>query len=119
MAKAAARDPAREFTLQDGFALAGGILQFFEIDAGIDPFGLDEMDKRLLEALLFKFAGGPVGLTTLAVAVSEEPETIEEVYEPYLIQEVYLKRTPQGRVATELCYQRFGLKPLPRQGELL
>ncbi|MCA1809000.1 MAG: Holliday junction branch migration DNA helicase RuvB [Kiritimatiellia bacterium] len=75
----------------------------------IDRYGLDEMDKRLLDTLVHKFAGGPVGLNSLAVSVGEEPDTIEEVYEPYLIQEGYLKRTPQGRVATDLCYQRMGL----------
>jgi Holliday junction DNA helicase RuvB len=85
----------------------------------IDEHGLDEMDKRILETILHKFAGGPVGVSSLAVSVGEEPGTIEEVYEPYLIQEGYLKRTPQGRVATELCYKKFGLKSAPRQGELL
>ncbi len=79
----------------------------------IDPYGLDEMDKRLLEVLTVKFGGGPVGLTNLAVAVGEEPDTIEEVYEPYLIQEGYLERTPRGRMATDLCYSRLGL---PQQG---
>ena len=81
----------------------------------IDPFGLDEMDKRLLEAIALKFNGGPVGLTNLAVAVGEEPDTLEEVYEPYLIQEGYIERTPRGRVATPLCYQRMGL-PAPKPG---
>jgi Holliday junction DNA helicase RuvB len=76
----------------------------------IDRHGLDEMDKRILETILLKFGGGPVGVGSLAVSVSEEPDTIEEVYEPYLIQQGYLKRTPKGREATELCYQRFGLK---------
>jgi Holliday junction DNA helicase RuvB len=85
----------------------------------IDQHGLDEMDKRILETIVQKFAGGPVGISSLAVSVGEESGTIEEVYEPYLIQEGYLKRTPQGRVATELCYKRFGLQPGPRQGELL
>ena len=86
----------------------------------IDEHGLDEMDKRILETILHKFSGGPVGVNSLAVSVGEEPGTIEEVYEPYLIQEGYLKRTPQGRVATERCYAKFGLKPgAARQGELL
>lgn len=76
----------------------------------IDTDGLDEMDKRVLETLLFRFDGGPVGLNSLAVSVGEEADTIEEVYEPFLIQEGFLKRTPQGRVATELCYRRFGVK---------
>jgi Holliday junction DNA helicase RuvB len=77
----------------------------------IDENGLDEMDKRLLEAVIVKFGGGPVGVNSLAVAVGEEPDTLEEVYEPYLIMEGYLKRTPQGRVATELSYRKLGLKP--------
>ncbi len=85
----------------------------------IDANGLDEMDKRILETVLHKFSGGPVGVNSLAVSVGEEAGTIEEVYEPYLIQEGYLKRTPQGRVATERCYARFGLKPGPAQGSLL
>lgn len=86
----------------------------------IDKYGLDDMDKRILHALVEKFAGGPVGLSSLAVSVGEEPDTIEEVYEPYLIQEGYLKRTPQGRQATELCYQRLALRPpAGRQGRLL
>jgi len=84
----------------------------------IDEHGLDEMDKRILETILHKFSGGPVGINSLAVSVGEEPGTIEEVYEPYLIQEGYLKRTPQGRVATERCYQKFGLKDRGRSGEL-
>ncbi len=79
----------------------------------IDQHGLDEMDKRILETMVVKFAGGPVGIASLAVAVGEEPDTLEEVYEPYLIMEGYLHRTPQGRVATELTYKRLGLKAAP------
>ena len=78
----------------------------------IDENGLDEMDKRILEAVITKFGGGPVGVNSLAVAVGEEPDTIEEVYEPYLIMEGYLNRTSQGRVATELSYQKLKLKPV-------
>jgi Holliday junction DNA helicase RuvB len=77
----------------------------------IDENGLDEMDKRILETIIVKFAGGPVGVNSLAVAVGEEPDTLEEVYEPYLIMEGYLQRTSQGRVATELSYKKLGLKP--------
>ena len=73
----------------------------------IDEKGLDEMDKRLLLALIEKFEGGPVGLGNLAAVISEEEDTIEEVYEPYLIQEGYLKRTPRGREATALAYHHF------------
>ncbi|EEF62660.1 Holliday junction branch migration DNA helicase RuvB [Pedosphaera parvula] len=79
----------------------------------IDENGLDEMDKRILEAVIVKFSGGPVGVSSLAVTVGEEPDTLEEVYEPYLIMEGYLKRTPQGRVATELSYKKLGLRPNP------
>lgn len=75
----------------------------------IDDSGLDEMDNRLLEAILFKFHGGPVGLKNLSVALGEEDDTIEEVYEPFLIQEGYMMRTPQGRVTTEKAAQRFGV----------
>ncbi len=77
----------------------------------IDQNGLDEMDKRILEAIIVKFGGGPVGISSLAVAVGEEPDTIEEVYEPYLIMEGYVNRTPQGRVATEFSFKKLGLKP--------
>lgn len=85
----------------------------------IDEFGLDEMDKRILDTLVTKFGGGPVGVNSLAVAIGEEPDTIEEVYEPYLILEGYLHRTPQGRVATELTFKRLGLKTGGRQSSLL
>ncbi len=84
----------------------------------IDEHGLDEMDKRILETVLHKFSGGPVGISSLAVSVGEEADTIEEVYEPFLIQEGYLKRTPQGRVATERCYEKFGLTKGGKQNEL-
>jgi holliday junction DNA helicase RuvB len=86
----------------------------------IDQYGLDEMDKRILETIIVKFGGGPVGVNSIAVAVGEEPDTLEEVYEPYLIMEGYLQRTPQGRVASELAYKRLALKPnLSRQSSLL
>jgi Holliday junction DNA helicase RuvB len=84
----------------------------------IDENGLDEMDKRILEAVIAKFGGGPVGVNSLAVAVGEEPDTLEEVYEPYLIMEGYLKRTPQGRMATEISYKKLGLKPSGAQASL-
>ena len=74
----------------------------------VDQHGLDEMDNRILSAIIDKFKGGPVGLTTIATAVSEEAGTIEEVYEPFLIQEGYLKRTPRGREATEAAYKHLG-----------
>ncbi|RPH31213.1 Holliday junction branch migration DNA helicase RuvB [bacterium] len=76
----------------------------------VDEHGLDEMDKRILLCIIEKYAGGPVGVNTLAVAVGEESGTIEEVYEPYLIQEGFIKRTPRGREATSLAYEHFGLR---------
>jgi Holliday junction DNA helicase RuvB len=79
----------------------------------IDDAGLDEMDNRILEVILYNFNGGPVGLKTIAVAVGEEMATIEDVYEPFLIQEGYLMRTAQGRVATDKAARRFGLDTVP------
>lgn len=84
----------------------------------IDTRGLDDMDKRILRTIVEKFSGGPVGLNSLAVAVAEEADTIEEVYEPFLIQEGYLKRTQQGRQVTERGYEALGLVPPPREREL-
>ena len=88
----------------------------------IDEDGLDEMDKKILEAMIHKFSGGPVGLSSLAVAVSEDASTLEEVYEPYLIMQGFFKRTSRGRVAMPAAYKKLGLKP-PRpdyeQPELL
>ncbi|MDR3610407.1 MAG: Holliday junction branch migration DNA helicase RuvB [Ignavibacteriaceae bacterium] len=76
----------------------------------VDEFGLDEMDKDIILAIIEKYKGGPVGLGTLAVAVNEDPGTIEEVYEPFLIQQGFIQRTPRGREATDLAYKRFGKK---------
>lgn len=77
----------------------------------IDDLGLDDMDKQIVTVIMEKFAGGPVGLSSLSVAVGEERQTLEEVHEPYLIQMGFIKRTPQGRVATPLAYRHFGLEP--------
>ena len=85
----------------------------------VDALGLDDMDKRILEAIIKKFNGGPVGLNTLAVAVSEEADTLEEVYEPYLIQEGFLKRTLRGREATDLAYRHLGLSSTNKQTTIL
>jgi len=74
----------------------------------VDGYGLDEMDKEIILAIIEKYNGGPVGLNTLAVAVNEDPGTIEEVYEPFLIQQGFIQRTPRGREATALAYKRFG-----------
>jgi Holliday junction DNA helicase RuvB len=81
----------------------------------VDEFGLDDMDARILTTIIEKFGGGPVGLGTVAVAVGEDAGTLEEVYEPYLIQQGFLERTPRGRCATTLAYKRFGLPPPGRQ----
>lgn len=73
----------------------------------VDQFGLDEMDKRILLTIMQKFSGGPVGINTISASISEEAGTIEEVYEPFLIQQGFLQRTPRGRIATELAYKHF------------
>jgi Holliday junction DNA helicase RuvB len=89
---------------------------------GIDPRGLDEMDRNILKTIIGKFEGGPVGLSTLGASLGEETETLEEVYEPYLIQLGFLKRTPRGRQATANAYRHLGLVPPsapPAQEELL
>jgi len=74
----------------------------------VDEFGLDDMDNKILLTIIEKFKGGPVGITTIATAVGEEPGTLEEVYEPFLIQEGFLQRTPRGREATEKAYRHLG-----------
>jgi Holliday junction DNA helicase RuvB len=76
----------------------------------VDPMGFDVMDRKLLEAILHKFNGGPVGIDNLAAAIGEERDTIEDVLEPFLIQQGYLQRTSRGRIATRQCYEHFGLK---------
>jgi len=77
----------------------------------VDRYGLDEIDQKIMMTILEKYRGGPVGVNTIAASISEEPETIEEVYEPYLIQLGFLNRTPRGRIATELAYDYFQVKP--------
>ena len=84
----------------------------------VDEHGLDDMDNRILQTIIEKFKGGPVGLSTIATAVGEEAETIEEMYEPFLIQEGYIKRTSRGRQATEQAYQHLGIVPPSQQGGL-
>ena len=88
-----------------------GITQHALKALNVDEHGLDEMDNRILLAIIEKFKGGPVGLSTIATACGEEAETIEEVYEPFLIMEGFIKRTARGREATELAYKHLGLKP--------
>ncbi len=80
----------------------------------VDEKGLDEMDKKILKAIIEKFNGGPVGIKTLSHAVSEEPDTIEEVYEPYLLREGFIERTSRGRIATSLAYSHLGIRDLEK-----
>jgi Holliday junction DNA helicase RuvB len=101
-----------------GLATAASAITALEM-LEIDKNGLDEMDKRLLQALTGKFKGGPAGLHSLAAAVGEEPGTLEEVHEPYLILEGYLQRTQQGRVALPRAYEVLGLKVPASQPSLL
>jgi Holliday junction DNA helicase RuvB len=85
----------------------------------VDDQGFDEADRRLLRAIIDKFNGGPVGLNSIAAAISEEKEAIEDIYEPYLIQLGFLDRTPRGRVATPRAYEYFGLPAPDRHPRLL
>jgi holliday junction DNA helicase RuvB len=91
-------------SIDEGIAVAA--LDMLEVDEE----GLDRLDRDILRAICEKFEGGPVGLSTLAVAVSEESDTIEDVYEPYLLQRGLIKRTPRGRVATARAYEHLGLE---------
>jgi Holliday junction DNA helicase RuvB len=93
-----------------------GITQHALKALNVDEHGLDEMDNRILTAIIDKFKGGPVGITTIATAVGEEPGTIEEVYEPFLIQEGFLQRTPRGREVTPKAYEHLGKKPFMGNG---
>src|ERR1700739_3135237 len=94
-----------------------GITQHSLKALNVDEHGLDEMDNRILSTIIEKFKGGPVGITTIATAVGEETGTLEEVYEPFLIQEGFIMRTPRGREATEKAYKHLG-KIMPRSGDL-
>ncbi|MGE5106613.1 MAG: Holliday junction branch migration DNA helicase RuvB [Sphingobacteriales bacterium] len=96
-----------------------GITQHALKALNVDEHGLDEMDNRILSTIIEKFKGGPVGITTIATAVGEESGTIEEVYEPFLIQEGFLQRTPRGREATAKAYGHLGKKPFGRTGDNL
>lgn len=96
-----------------------GIAEFGLKALNVDQDGLDEMDNRILSTIIEKFKGGPVGITTIATAVGEEVGTLEEVYEPFLIQEGFIKRTPRGREATERAYRHLGKKPLHKGGDQL
>ena len=84
----------------------------------VDKHGLDEMDNKILLTLIEKFKGGPVGINTLSTAVSESPETLEEVYEPFLIQQGFIVRTPRGREVTEMAYKHLGKNQFNSQNKL-
>lgn len=91
----------------------------FALEAlNIDKYGLDEIDNKILTTIIDKFNGGPVGLSTIATALSEDPGTVEEVYEPYLIKEGFIKRTPRGREVTDLAYSHLGRSRIARQSSL-
>jgi Holliday junction DNA helicase RuvB len=92
---------------QIGQSVADAALKMLDVD----KLGFDLMDRKLLEAVLFKFGGGPVGVDNLAAAIGEERDTIEDVLEPFLIQQGFLQRTPRGRIATTSAYQHFGITP--------
>jgi Holliday junction DNA helicase RuvB len=94
-------------------AVAAAALDLLEVDEA----GLDRLDREILRAVCVKFGGGPVGLSTLAVAVGEEQDTVEDVYEPYLLQQGLLMRTPRGRVATEAAFRHLGLDPPDNGGQ--
>ena len=96
--------------------VAGEALEVFEVD----DLGLDKVDRAILEAIIVRFGGGPVGLSTLAIAVGEEPETVEDAYEPFLLQSGLIKRTPRGRMATHNAYLHVGVQPpADPQGKLI
>jgi Holliday junction DNA helicase RuvB len=109
----------RDYAQVEGDGRVTRELADFALNAlNVDKEGLDEMDARILVTLIEKFSGGPTGLTNLAVSVGEEPGTIEEVYEPYLIQEGFIERTPRGRTATTRAYKHFGLALPNKAGDL-
>ena len=95
-------------------ATAQKALQMLEVD----QHGFDEIDRKLLLTIIEKYQGGPVGVNTLAAALAEEPDAIEEIYEPFLIQIGFLNRTPRGRTVTRLAYEHFGISPNRRQSSL-
>jgi Holliday junction DNA helicase RuvB len=95
-------------------SVADTALRMLEVDA----IGLDLMDRKLLSAVIEKFGGGPVGVENLSAAIGEERDTIEDVLEPFLIQQGYLQRTQRGRIATALAYRHFGLVPAAKEGDL-
>ena len=97
-----------------GPAVAGDALKLLEVDEQ----GFDEVDRKLLQTIIDKFSGGPVGVNSLAAAIHEDKDAIEDIYEPFLIQAGFLDRTPRGRVATPRAYQYFGLTPPKKDSTL-
>ena len=109
----------RDFAQVKGSGKIDKEIACFALEAlNIDQYGLDEIDNKILCTIIDKFSGGPVGLTTIATALGEDAGTIEEVYEPFLIKEGFLKRTPRGREVTPLAYQHLGRSRTGQQGDL-
>lgn len=109
----------RDFAQVKGSGKIESAITRYALEAlNIDKFGLDEIDNKLLLTIIDKFKGGPVGLSTIATALGEDPGTVEEVYEPYLIKEGFIKRTPRGREVTELAYKHLGRTPLGQDATL-
>jgi Holliday junction DNA helicase RuvB len=99
----------RDFAQVKGTGIIDVTITKYALEAlNIDTYGLDEIDNKLLNLIIDKFNGGPVGLSTIATALGEDAGTVEDVYEPYLIKEGFLKRTPRGREVTELAYKHLG-----------
>lgn len=110
----------RDFAQVKGNGNIDSDIACYSLEAlNIDRYGLDQIDNKLLTTIIDKFGGGPVGITTIATALGEDPGTLEEVYEPFLIKEGFIKRTPRGREVTELAYRHLGRKPGSSQGFLL
>ena len=106
----------RDFAQVKGTGSIDKEIALYALEAlNIDKFGLDEVDNKILVTIIDKFRGGPVGITTIATAIGDDPGTIEEVYEPFLIKEGFLKRTPRGREATEMAYEHLGRKRIEDQ----
>lgn len=109
----------RDFAQVKGSGVIDPEIARYSLEAlNIDRFGLDEIDNKILTTIITKFKGGPVGLGTIATALGEDPGTIEEVYEPYLIKEGFIKRTPRGREVTPLAWKHLGFTPEAREGTL-
>ena len=104
--------------IRDSGSIDHEIAKFALEALNIDKYGLDEIDNKILTTIIDKFNGGPVGLTTIATALGEDAETVEEVYEPFLIKEGFIKRTPRGREVTMLAYSHLGKSYVSSQGSL-